>query len=342
MEKFLSEPSFWSAIIGAIITAVITIWTFGKVHDSAISYGLENLQQNSQHERFKAFHVTFRFFIHAILLIIAYNFFIYLFRELGRFTLDGIVFDDNTINDLKKFYIIIFLGLSIIGLLCLGREWYVQKKLSAYRKYIRQFLVYFVIYFDFTICIDYFALDRNIELIIIGAVLLVFTIKVYNISRYFYNKMANTAFLYFYYCNEKRYIYKKVGNQFLCSNKDYLQWDKKAFFTELKKVEKAIKQQRKKKKWITENKGDLDNKIKKLARYSGYIRIDEGDKCFEELKQYIDSDTATVVGIETILIKMIGEFQEMTAVELVHEDKLKNFKIYPIIDEYHNGFFWKV
>lgn len=102
MDKFLLEPSF----LGAIIVAVTSIGIFfagqfflSKVQDSAISYGLENLQQNSQYERFKAFHVTFRFFINAILLIIAYNFFIYLFREAGRFTLDGIVFDDNTIND---------------------------------------------------------------------------------------------------------------------------------------------------------------------------------------------------------------------------------------------------
>lgn len=88
-----------------------------------------------------------------------------------------------------------------------------------------------------------------------------------------------------------------------------------------------------------EGKNKLCKWINKLALYSGYIRIDEGDKYFEKLKRYIDSDTATVVTIETELIKMIEKFQEMIAVKLLPEDELRDKKIYPIIDEERSGFF---
>ena len=37
--------------------------------------------------------------------------------------------------------------------------------------------------------------------------------------------------------------------------------------------------------------------------------------------------------------EIIQVFQKMTAVELVPEDKLKDYKIYPIIDEERSGFF---
>ena len=180
-------------------------------------------------------------------------------------------------------------------------------------------------------------LEVALRLKIIGAIALISTGIVWIISRIFYNKMLNTTFLYYKKGIEKVYIYRKIGNQFLCSNKDYLQCEREAFYKNIREMRKTIED--KYGKCNEEGKNKLCKWINKLALYSGYIRIDEGDKCFKKLKQYIDSDTATVVSIETELIKMIGKFQEMTAVKLLPEDELKNYTIYPIIDEERSGFF---
>ena len=180
-------------------------------------------------------------------------------------------------------------------------------------------------------------LEVALRLKIIGAIGLISTGIVWLISRNFYNKMLYTTFLYYERGIEKVYIYRKIGNQFLCSNKDYLQCEREAFYKNIREMRKTIEDKYGKRD--KEGKNKLCKWISKLALYSGYIRIDEGDKCFEKLKQYIDSDTATVVSIETELIKMIGKFQKMTAVELVPEDELREKKIYPIIDEERSGFF---
>ena len=116
-----------------------------------------------------------------------------------------------------------------------------------------------------------------------------------------------------------------------------MQCEREAFYKNIREMRKTIED--KYGRCNEEGKNKLCKWINKLALYSGYIRIDEGDKYFEKLKRYIDSDTATVVGIETELIKMIEEFQEMTAVELVSEDELKDYIIYPIIDKERNRFF---
>lgn len=251
----------------------------------------------------------------------------------------------------------------IIGLIPMGLWfWFFERKVkqSLFARFRCSLIFVSLVYFESLLGVFYLSLSKQrifLEKFISSKILssieeyipnkllwmllftIIFIFIVLWINSTYYKMMEKIAFLYYEQGSEKRYIYRKIDNQFLCCEKDYLQWDKKEFSTELEKVKKAIKQQSKKKNWTKENKGDLDNKIKKLARYSGYIRVDEDKKYFKKLKQYIDSDTATVVSIETELIKMIGKFQKMTAVELVPEDELREKKIYPIIDEERSGFF---
>lgn len=209
--------------------------------------------------------------------------------------------------------------------LCISLDWLDMKSLNKYLQLNK----------DLQLNMDF--LENILRLGIVVAINLVVVIIAYRISDRFYSKMMNTAFLYYEQGSDKRYIYRKIDNQFLCGNKDYLQCEREAFYKNIREMRKTIED--KYGRCNEEGKNKLCKWINKLALYSGYIRIDEGDKYFEKLKRYIDSDTATVVGIETELIKMIEEFQEMTAVELVSEDELKDYIIYPIIDKERNRFF---
>ena len=184
---------------------------------------------------------------------------------------------------------------------------------------------------------------------------IIFMVIIIGILRNYYNKMANLAFL----CGEKKdktsegenriYIYKRIGNQFLYEDRDNLQYNKKEFDDELRKVKKEIK----KKKWDKGVRSKLEKAIDKLQPYSGYIKIDRGkyrtwfkdiNDCMDILELYSKREKCNISNIMTnamneIVDEMTEEFQEMTAVKLLPEDELKNYTIYPIIDEERSGFF---
>lgn len=108
-----------------------------------------------------------------------------------------------------------------------------------------------------------------------------------------YNKMTNLAFLY----GEKNdktsqgennksiiYIYTRIGNQFLYEDEDRLQYNKKEFDDELRKIKEKIK----KKKWDKKVRREREKAIDRLKPYSVYIEIGEAKKQFKDLKDCID------------------------------------------------------
>ncbi len=208
---------------------------------------------------------------------------------------------------------------------------------------------------------------------------IIFIFIVLWINSMYYKMMEKIAFLYCEQGSEKRYIYRKIGNQFLCGNKDYLKCDEKEFFAEIEKVRKAIRKQRKKKKWKEEFRHELEKEIDRLKPYSGYIKIEEAKEEFNKLNTCIDKyddkekrdnttseekkegnsnsadnshkegnkDDNRNLALEALkddvkqhVNEIIETFEEKkTAVKLLPEDELKNYTIYPIIDEERSGFF---
>lgn len=192
--------------------------------------------------------------------------------------------------------------------------------------------------------------SENILLLgILVAINLGTAIILYGIENRFYSKMMNTAFLYYEQGSDKRYIYRKIDNQFLCGNKDYLQCDRKAFDDKIKEIQDTIENQNKKEEEeLDKEKKKLDKCIDKLKPYSGYIKIDEGigkacfnvlTDCVGELEEYEGELDKFETKITKTVDEIIQVFKEMTAVELLPEDELTNYKIYPIIDEERNRFF---
>lgn len=221
--------------------------------------------------------------------------------------------------------------------------------------------------------------DNILRLGIVVAINLVVVIIVYFISNKFYSKMMNTAFLYYNDNDGKRYIYRKIDNQVLCGNKDYLQCNREPFDDELRKIKEQIK----KKKWDKKVRHELEKEIDRLKPYSGYIKIEEAEEKFKELndciKQYkapvdnttnlsqeektvdmvpvhkpeggvvyspdcghrigLDSDKNSSDDIKKKIDKIIETFETKIAVKLLPEDELKNYTIYPIIDKERSGFF---
>ena len=217
---------------------------------------------------------------------------------------------------------------------------------------------------------------------IIFGIILLFIILV-RVSKS-YNKMTNLAFLY----GEKNdktsqgennkstiYIYTRIGNQFLYEDKDRLQYNKKEFDDELRKIKEKIK----KKKWDKKVRREREKAIDRLKPYSVYIEIEEAKKEFNNLNTCIDTcddkekrdnttseekkegnsnsadnnykegnkDDNRNLALEALkddvkqhVNEIIKKFEEKKpAVKLLPEDELKNYTIYPIIDEERSGFF---
>lgn len=124
-------------------------------------------------------------------------------------------------------------------------------------------------------------------------VFIVCLVIIWPIISNYYNKMVDLAFLY----GEKNdktsqgennksriYIYTRIGNQFLYGDKDRLQYNKKEFDDELRKIKEQIK----KKKWDKKVRCEREKAIDRLKPYSVYIEIGEAKKEFNKLNTCID------------------------------------------------------
>lgn len=270
-------------------------------------------------------------------------------------------------------FVILFLGwkafflINLIAIICI--YFIIEKKylqVSALSKILFRFYIgiHFVFFLGFsllgyrllTLKTDDFLklvktfISNEVSWIIFFLLLMSIVSLVWSWCSNFYNKMTNIAFIYYQETNGKKiYIYRKEGNQFLCANKEYLQWERKGFDAKIGEIQSKIE----KKDWTDDNKKkELNKSIDRLKTYSNLVRIDRdsGKACFEGLDECVEKlqkyngrlDKFDMIDIINKVDEMIMEFQEMTAIKFIPEDEVMKQTLYPVVEHYQLGFFKKI